>query len=93
MKFIKDGRLVGSPLQGIEHYDLNRLTPELAFQLDGILRKERSRALLTPDDLKSIMQIRKAVALDKPAPAARKEVPASIQRIGALCAELKEVLK
>ena len=49
------------PLEGIQHYDLSRLTQDQAGHLDEIIKKSRSGTRLNAKDVDRLGAIRRAV--------------------------------
>ncbi|GGE17295.1 hypothetical protein GCM10011360_02630 [Primorskyibacter flagellatus] len=53
-----------NPLEGIDHYDLNRLTSHQTQRLDDIVKKCRSGTRLTAKDVDDLGGIRRAVKVE-----------------------------
>lgn len=91
--FIRNGRMVGSPMQGLAGYDLKRLSADQTLQLSGIMAKANADQMLTPTDLKNIMAIRKAAATPAAAATDISALPKSYQALGAAIAAFAEAVK
>jgi|LULO01.1.fsa_nt_gb hypothetical protein len=80
-----------NPFEGIEHYDLKRLTQGQAAQLDDILKKTRNGMKLNTKDLDALGGIRRAVKCK--ASEAPKRSTDPIDGISASLRQLTDLLK
>lgn len=89
-QIIKDGRQIANPLNGIDNYDLKRLTADQAVKLQGIIQKTRANTRLTPDDINALGAIRRAAKVSKSSAPSNES---SMDKALRLASELKQVLK
>lgn len=86
---VKNGKLEGNPLSGVENYDLTRLSRLQQEQLGGIINKAKGQQRLTASDVQNLANIRRAAKFSKAETHTANR--SSIDHAAALARQLKEV--
>jgi hypothetical protein len=88
---IRNGRLVGSPFEGIE-YDIKRLDGPQLNRLNALVDKAKRGKMMTSEDMQDMMTIRKAAA--GPSLLTKRPEPTNSEaKIAAKLQELKDVFQ